>query len=26
LVPLVLNNFKLGVLYGLFCDAFKVGS
>ena len=26
LVPLVLNNFKLGTLYGLFCDAFKVGS
>ena len=26
IVPLVLNNFKLGTLYGLFCDAFKVGS
>ena len=26
LVPLILNCFKIGVLYGLFCDAFKVGS
>ena len=25
-VPLMLNCFKIGVLYGLFCDAFKVGS
>lgn len=25
-VPLILNCFKIGVLYGLFCDAFKVGS
>ena len=25
-VPLLLNCFKIGVLYGLFCDAFKVGS
>lgn len=25
-VPLVLNCFKIGVLYGLCCDAFKVGS
>jgi hypothetical protein len=24
--PLMLNCFKIGVLYGLFCDAFKVGS
>lgn len=26
LFPLMLNSFKIGVLYGLFCDAFKVGS
>ena len=26
LIPLVLNCFKIGVLYGLCCDAFKVGS
>lgn len=25
-LPTVLNCFKIGVLYGLFCDAFKVGS
>ena len=26
LAPIVVNCFKIGVLYGLFCDAFKVGS
>ena len=25
-LPTVLNCFKIGVLYGLFCDGFKVGS
>ena len=25
-LPTMLNCFKIGVLYGLFCDAFKVGS
>ena len=25
-IPMLVNCFKIGVLYGLFCDSFKVGS